>query len=72
MCRRILIVEKNHSLADSLALLVERLGHEVRIARDGALSSRSDLIRSSRVGYRRMPDCDRLGQRIGLHADPHH
>ena len=35
MCQRILIVEKSRSLADSLALLVESLGHEVRIARDG-------------------------------------
>ena len=35
MCRRILIVENCHSLADRVALLVERLGHQVRIACDG-------------------------------------
>lgn len=32
---RIMIVERCHSLADRIALVVECLGHEVRIACDG-------------------------------------
>jgi len=35
MCRRVLIVEDCHSLADRVALLVEHFGHQVRIACDG-------------------------------------
>jgi DNA-binding response OmpR family regulator len=35
MCRRILVVENRRSLADYVALLVERRGHQVRIACDG-------------------------------------
>jgi len=35
MCRRILIVENRPLLADRVALLVERIGHQVRIACDG-------------------------------------
>ena len=35
MCRRILVVVQCHSLADRIALRLERLGHQVRIACDG-------------------------------------
>src|SRR4051794_30696041 len=34
MCQRILVVEKCHSWADRVALLLEHLGHQVRIACD--------------------------------------
>jgi len=35
MCRRILVVEQRHWLADRIALHLEGLGHQVRIACDG-------------------------------------
>src|SRR5215208_5950972 len=35
MCRRILVVVQCHSLADRIALRLEGLGHQVRIACDG-------------------------------------
>src|SRR3954447_3102514 len=34
MCQRILVVERCHSWADRVALLLEHLGHQVRIACD--------------------------------------
>ena len=34
MCQRILIVEQCQAMADRIALLLEKLGHQVRIARD--------------------------------------
>ena len=46
--RRILVADDNDDAADSLALLLELAGHEVRTAHDGARGARRRRARSSR------------------------
>ena len=46
--RRILVADDNHDAAESLALLLELAGHDVRTAHDGARGARRRRRRSSR------------------------
>jgi PAS domain S-box-containing protein len=71
-CQRILIVDDNHDVADSLAMMLTLLGHEVRLAYDGltALSIAADFRPSVILLDLGMPTLDGIETAARIRAAP--